>query len=183
MHLHLSKVSQQPLIISTVQIGQRSLLNKPQNHQASPIFCKKGQKNNPGRTNIPQELYTWFCMYLKQHLSDLQLFVYRQGKHAGAGFSCAYLHLKPPLWTLSGHTLPIWSINHTKAGLTRGQIQVKTFTKIVWDSLVPSTPFLLSLQDLCVLAEWQSGVAGVPAHLPDSPCPKALTVGAAGQGY
>lgn len=143
MHLHLSKVSQQPLVISTVQIGQRSLLNKPENHRASPIFCKIGQKNNPGRTNIAQELYTWFYMYIKQHLSYVQLFVYTQGKHAGASFSCAYLHLtpgsQPPLWTLSGHMLPISSINHTKAGLTRDRVWVKTFTKTVWDSLVPST--------------------------------------------
>lgn len=133
---------------------------------------------------------------IKQHLSNLQLFVYTHGKHAGTSFSCAYLHLKPgsraPLWTSTGHILPISHINHTKAGLTRDQVWVDFHQENLQitkshHSEIPWSPApllsLLSLQDLWVLAEWQPQAAGVPAHLPDIPHPKALTVGAAGQGY
>lgn len=44
LHLRLTKVSQHPSFIITLQIGQRSLLNKPEKNQTSPICCKVGQK-------------------------------------------------------------------------------------------------------------------------------------------
>jgi len=44
LHPRLTKVSWPPSFIITLQTGQRSWLNKPKKHQASPICCKVGQK-------------------------------------------------------------------------------------------------------------------------------------------
>lgn len=88
-----------PSLIIALQIGQRSQLNQPEKHQASPICCKVGQKNNPGRTFqdcISQKLYTQSCTYtnIQQHLPNPPLFVCMQGKLTQEWVSHIDLHLK-----------------------------------------------------------------------------------------